>query len=476
MAGEDVRHSVRSRVIRWGVVLLAGAAVLVAPVPAGVTAESWRLLAIFVATMVGLVAQPLPGGAMVLLGVCALAVTRTVPPARALSGYADPVVWLVLSAFMISRGMIKTGLGRRIALYFVKLIGRTSLGLGYALATADGVLASIIPSNGARSGGIIFPIAKSLVETYDSHPGPTARRLGSYLMVLLYNTDVIVCAMFFTGQASNAIIAGFARETTGLALTYPTWLMGSIVPGIVSFLIVPYVFFRLYPPQITETPAAAELARRELEAQGSLTRAELLMLAVFALVMILWMTTRIHRLDAAVPALVGVCVLLLTRVLDWTDVITESAGWDVFIWYGGLVGMAKLLGETQVTTVFAQWTAGWIGGWEWWAALGVILLVYFFAHYGFASITAHATAMYIPFLAVTVAAGAPPWVAVLSLAYFSNLCASLTHYGTTPGPIYFGAGYVPQTTWWKLGLVAALINIPIWAFIGVAWWKIIGLW
>ncbi len=82
----------------------------------------------------------------------------------------------------------------------------------------------------------------------------------------------------------------------------------------------------------------------------------------------------------------------------------------------------------------------------------MLLLIYFYAHYGFASITAHATAMYTPFLVVILAAGAPPYLAVLSLAYFSNLDASLTHYGTTPAPIYFGAGYVKQRTWWLLGL------------------------
>jgi divalent anion:Na+ symporter, DASS family len=475
----EVQGTVNARWLRWVIVLGAGALVMIAPVPAGVTPESWRVLAIFVATMVGLVAQPVPGGAVVLFGVCALAISLAVerqPPTKAFAGYGEPVVWLVLCAFMISRAMIKTGLGRRIALYFVRLIGQTSLGLGYALAAADGVLASIIPSNGARGGGIIFPIAKSLAETYDSKPGPSARRLGSFLMVLLYNTDVIVCAIFFTGQASNAIIAGFARQATGLDLNYPTWLMGSIVPGLVSLLIVPFVFYRLYPPEVKHTPGATELARRELDAQGPVSPHEKLMLGVFALVMILWITTRFHRMDAAVPALIGVCILLLCNVLDWNDVITEKGAWDVFIWYGGLVQMAKLLGESGITKVFANWTAGWIAGWQWGAALAVILLVYFFAHYGFASITAHATAMFIPFLTVTVAAGAPPWVAVLSLAYFSNLCAALTHYGTTPGPIFFGAGYVPQTTWWRMGLVASMINIPIWGLIGMVWWKILGLW
>ena len=484
MAGEERPSSTRSRWVRWALVLGAGAIVLLVPVPDGITPANWRLLAIFVATMVGLVAQPLPGGAMVLFGVCAIAIndaaralqSGTPVPMRAFAGYGDPVVWLVLCAFFISRGMIKTGLGRRIALYFVKLIGGTSLGLGYALAIADGVLASIIPSNGARAGGIIFPIAKSLAETFDSRAGPTARRLGSFLMVQLYNTDVIVCAIFFTGQASNAIIAGFAREASGLALTYPTWLLGAIVPGLISLMIVPYLFYRLYPPEIKRTPGATDLARRELAAQGPISRPEKLMLLVFAMVMVLWMTTRLHRFDASVPALAGVCVLLLTNVLDWNDIITEKGGWDVFVWYGGLVQMAKLLGESGITKAFADWTAGGIGGWAWWAALGFLALVYYFAHYGFASITAHSTAMYIPFLTVSIAAGAPPWVAVLILAYYSNLSAALTHYGTTPGPIYFGAGYVPQTTWWKLGLVASLVNIPIWALVGVVWWKVLGLW
>jgi DASS family divalent anion:Na+ symporter len=128
-----------------------------------------------------------------------------------------------------------------------------------------------------------------------------------------------------------------------------------------------------------------------------------------------------------------------------------------------------------VTRWFAQVTAGWITGWEWWAALGAILFVYFYAHYGFASITAHATAMFVPFLTVTVAAGTPPMLAVLLLAFFSNLCATLTHYGTTPGPIWFGANYVPQSTWWRMGLIASFVNIPIWIVVGLVWWKVLHL-
>ena len=123
-------------------------------------------------------------------------------------------------------------------------------------------------------------------------------------------------------------------------------------------------------------------------------------------------------LDYSVPPLLGVCVLLVSRVLDWGDILSERGAWDVFIWYGGLVRMAEGLGETGITKRFAETAASFTVGWKWAAALAVLLLIYFYAHYGFASITAHSTAMYTPFLVVILAAGAPPYLAVLSLAYF----------------------------------------------------------
>ncbi|HEX8774753.1 MAG TPA: DASS family sodium-coupled anion symporter [Pyrinomonadaceae bacterium] len=475
----------RSRLIKWAVVLASALVIAFAPVPDGITPQSWRLLAIFVATIIGCILRPVPGGAMVLIGVTALALSGALTVNEALRGYSDPIVWLVLAAFMISRGMTKTGLGRRIAFLFIRAIGKRSLGLGYALILTDMLLASVVPSTGARSGGIIFPIARSLAQAYDSEPGPTARRLGAYLMVLLYQCDVIICAMFLTGQASNVLIAKFAQQVTGINLTYSLWATGAIVPGLISLVVVPLLLYRIFPPEIRHTPAASEYADAELKRIGPMRWPEKIMLMVFGLVAALWIVGdklealtggRVGAIHYAVVALIGICVLLLTNVLDWEDVISERGAWDVFIWYGGLVRMAEALGETGITKRFAEAAAGLTSGWTWWAALGALLLIYFYAHYAFASITAHATAMYIPFLTVILVAGTPPYLAVLALAYFSNLDASLTHYGTTPAPIWFGAGYVKQRTWWWLGLVVSVPNILIWTVAGFLWWKLLGWW
>ncbi len=466
----------KGRLLRWAVVLLVAGGILLIPVPEGVTPQSWRLLAIFAATITGSIVQPIPGAAIVLLGVTALPLFNVMRVNEALTGYADPVVWLVLAAFFISRGMIKTGLGRRIAFLFIKAIGRHSLGLGYALASTETVLATVIPSTGARSGGIIFPIAKSLAEAYESRPGPTARRLGAFLMISVYQCNVIVCAMFLTGQASNPIIARFAQETTGIEITYARWAIAAIVPALLSLLIVPWLLYRVFPPEIKHTPAASEFASTELKAMGPMKWSEWLMLLVFGLVASLWITTKLHGIDYAVVAMIGISVLLVTGVLDWEDLITEKAAWAVFIWYGGLIRMAEALGQTGLTKRFAEAAAGLTTGWKWWLALASLLLIYFYAHYVFASITAHATAMFVPFLIVILAAGAPAYLAVLSLAYFSNLGASLTHYGTTPAPIYFGAGYTTQRQWWTLGLITSFVTIVIWSLVGFTWWKILGLW
>ncbi|MBW7932168.1 MAG: DASS family sodium-coupled anion symporter [Gemmatimonadaceae bacterium] len=469
-------HAVTHARWRWAAVVGTAALILAVPPPDGITMKSWELLAIFAATIVGSIARPVAAGAVVFLGVCAIALFNVLPPKEALGGYADPIVWLVLCAFFMSRGVLKTGLGRRIAFLFIRAIGKSSLGLSYALISTDTLLAAFVPSNGARAGGVIYPVATSLAEAYESHPGETARRLGAFLLFAIYQGDVIACSMWWTGQASNALIAKFTATATNIDFTYGKWILGAVVPGLVLLALMPLVLYRLFPPEIKHTPAAAQIAHDELARLGPMKRDERLMLAAFLLVAGLWMTTALHHINYAVVALLGISSLFLTKVLTWDDIIGERAAWDVFIWYGGLVRMAEALGDTGITRKFAEYAASMTVGWTWGAALAVLVLIYFYAHYGFASITAHATAMFTPFLVVVMAAGAPTMLAVALLAYTSNLSAGLTHYGTTPAPIYFGSHYITQRDWWLYGLILSVLGIAVYGTVGLAWWKVLGWW
>jgi DASS family divalent anion:Na+ symporter len=143
---------------------------------------------------------------------------------------------------------------------------------------------------------------------------------------------------------------------------------------------------------------------------------------------------------------------------------------------GALVGLADYLSKLGFIPWFAKTMAASIVGIPWLQAFIVLTVVYLYAHYAFASLTAHITAMYPAFIAVAVAAGAPPYLVALALAFMSNLCMSLTHYAAGPSPIYFGAGYVDQNTWWRLGFMVSVINLIIWVGLGSMWWKVLGLW
>jgi DASS family divalent anion:Na+ symporter len=125
---------------------------------------------------------------------------------------------------------------------------------------------------------------------------------------------------------------------------------------------------------------------------------------------------------------------------------------------------------------FAHAAAGLVSGWPWWWALAALVVVYLYAHYAFASLVAHVTAMFPAFFAVAIGLGAPPLVAALAFGVFSSLNAATTHYGTGPAPIVFGAGYLSQGRWWRIGFILSLVHLAIWLPIGFLWWKLIGLW
>jgi DASS family divalent anion:Na+ symporter len=463
------------------ITLAVGAIIWFLPMPEGVAAlekgeAAWHLLAIFVATIVGIILKPLPMGAVAIIGIMATAATGTLTITNALSGFANSTIWLIVLAFFISRGFIKTGLGARIAYMFMRLLGKRTLGLSYGLIATDLVLAPAIPSNTARAGGVVFPILQSVARAYGSNPQDgTERKIGSFLTIAAFQGTVITSAMFLTAMAANPLAAKLAAEV-GIDITWGTWALAAMVPGIISLLVVPWVLYKLYPPEITSTPEASEIARGKLREMGSLHLSEYVMFGAFVLLLVLWIFGAQLGIDGTTGALVGLGLLLVSGVLSWNDILNERGAWDTLVWFAALVMMASQLNSLGLIGWFGGEVGGAVEGVNWLVAFLVLSLVYFYSHYLFASNTAHVGAMYAAFLAIAIAVGTPPLLAALVLAFFSNLFSSMTHYGTGPAPVLFGSGYVPLATWWKFGLLISVINIVIWLGIGGLWWKVIGLW
>lgn len=457
-------------------VLLVGAFIWFSQVPEGLTVQSWHLFAIFVATILGFILQPLPIGSVALISVMLTALLGVLKPSEVLSGFSNGTIWLIVAAFLFAKGFIKTGLGRRIAYKLISLFGDSTLKLGYTLVLSDLIISPATPSNTARAGGILFPIVRSLASAFGSEPGASSRKVGAYLLKTTFQADAAISAMFLTSCAPNPLMVLLAAKTVGIEISWGMWALAAIVPGLVSLVVIPFVLYKLYPPEIKKTPEAKALARKELKQMGPMSKAEKIITGIFIGALLLWSTSQLTKIDPTVVALLGVSVMLVTRILEWDDVLGEKGAWDTMIWMGSLVALADFLNKTGFIPWFAENVGGSLDGISWIAALAILLIAYLYSHYFFASLSAHVTAMYAAFLAVAVTAGAPAYMTALSLAFLSSLMGGLTHYATGPAPVYFGAGYVEQGTWWRLGFIVSILNLLIWIGLGAVWWKVIGLW
>lgn len=453
-----------------------GAAIWFFPVPDGLKIGAWRLFAIFSATIAGFILRPVPIGSMSFISITFTILTQVLKPEEALSGFSASNMWLIISAFFFSRGLIKSGLGRRIAYNLIAKFGDSALKIGYILTLSELIISPATPSNTARGGGIIFPIARGLSSAFKSEPGATSRRIGAYLMQVGYQGNVITSAMFMTAMSGNPVIALLAAKALDINISWGLWAAAGIIPGVLSLIIMPYYLYKFFPPEITHTSEAKSLASVELQAMGPMTFTEKVVAAVFAGALLLWGTSQYTHMDATAVALLAVSCMLVSKVLTWQDVLEEKGAWDTFIWMGSLVGLAAYLSKLGFIPWLAKAVSANMAGISWIPAFFLVVVIYVYTHYGFASMVAHIVAMYSAFVTVMVATGVPPYLAVLSLAFMSSLCGSLTHYAAGPAPIYFGAGYIDQNTWWKHGFVISIINLVVWIGVGGCWWKILGLW
>lgn len=460
---------------RWVVPFAVAAVIWLLP-HHGFVASRWGLLCLFAATMAALITRPIAAGSLMISAIAVGALLRLFSIQDGLAGYGNVTVWLILSAFLFARGLVVTRLGERIAYRIVRRVGGSPLRLGYSIVLADLVMAPMTASNTARAGGILFPVTLNVARVFGSEPGPTASRIGCFLLLALYHGDLVVSAMFLTACAPNPLVADFVRQGSTVRLSWTMWALAASVPGMVALAAIPYLVYRLFPPVHVDTAAAQTLASERLAEMGPLSGRERRMLIVFCLVLALWIAGDWLAISPTTAALAGVAALLLTRVLDWRDIVEEKSGWDVFVWFGGLMMLAGQLEKAGFPKAFAQSLGAAIHGWPWVWALVLMLVVYLYAHYAFASLVAHVTAMFPAFFAAAIALGAPPLVTGVAFGVVSNVNAALTHYGTGPAPIVFGAGYVSQAAWWRTGLIVSIAHLLIWLPVGFLWWHVLGLW
>jgi len=464
--------------------------VYLVPTPAGLKDNQWHYFAVFVAVITGLVLESMPVGAVGLIGLTVAAVLGYVEsdPNKslrwALSGFSEGTVWLIVGAFIFAIGYRKSGLGKRIALVLVRALGKKTLGLGYAIAFADFILAPATPSNTARSGGTIYPIVSNIPKLYGSEPGPTAGRIGTYVMWTAFAATAVTSSMFLTALAPNAAALAIAKKTVGIDITWSQWFLGFAPLGILLMLLVPLLSYLICRPEIKDSPETVTWAANELKTMGPLSRNEWIMSALVLLAMFLWITGSnptiklpglgANYINATTVVFVIISLLLVTGVIDFNDIVSEKSAWEVFFYFTSLLTLASGLNDIGFVKWVAEGFARPLTSMS--STVAVILLValFFWIHYFFSSITSHAAAVLPVVLAVGMGIPSLPVPTLTLLCLYSlGLMGVISPYATGPAPMYYGSGFIGKGEFWRLGLIFGLVYFAGLLVIVMPWLNVI---
>ena len=462
--------------------LAVGVAIALSPAPQGLSPQAWRYFALFASVIAGMIAEPIPAGAIGLIGVVtagALRMVRATPAESttwALSGFANGTVWLVFAAYMFSLGYSRTGLGRRIALKLISVMGHRTLGLGYAIMLADVVLAPVTASSTARSGATVYPVVRQIPELYGSRPhDASARQIGAYLLYTAMAASIVTSSLFVTGMAPNVLALTLAHSVAGVTITWTDWFVGFAPVGVLLLAVLPLLLYRIYPPGIKNAPEAPIWARAQLGDMGPMSRAELTLMVLVLTALALWIGGG-RVIDPTMAAMLIVALMVVLGVVTWEQVLGNAEAWNVLVWFATVVTLAGGLAETGVVRWMAEAIAPALSGLGSYATIACLVGAFFVIHYLFASITAHTATLYAMFLAVAVRTNtASPKAWALLLGYSLGLMGILTSYASGQNPIYAGSGYISRRAFWLLGLSLGIIFFGAYMVIIVPWLRWLGV-
>ncbi len=472
--------------------LVVLAVLLCIPVPDGMPPQAWRYFAIFVAMIVGMILEPIPATAIsfIAMTVCVIGSNWVLFDAKeladpnfeagkqalkwGLAGFSSTTVWLVFGAFIFALGYEATGLGRRIALIMVKFMGKRTLTLGYAIVIIDILLAPFTPSNTARTGGTVFPVVKNLPALFESYPNdPSSRRIGGYLMWMMVISTSLSSSMFITGAAPNVLGVEFVSKIAGVHIGWMQWFLAFLPVGLILLIVAPWLSYVLYKPGVTKSNEVAIWAVGALKEMGGLTKKELTLIVLVLLSLCLWVFGN-SFIDATAVGLLAVSLMLILHVVAWKDITKYSSAWNTLVNLATLVVMANGLTRSGFIKWFADTMSHHLSGFSPSATVVALVLVFYFSHYLFASLSAHTATMMPVILAVAMGLPGLPMAELSMLLVLSiGIMGVLTPYATGPGVIIYGCGYVKSKDYWRLGGIMGVLYISMLLLVG---WPLMKLW
>lgn len=396
--------------------------------------------------------------------------------AFAVSGFASPSLWLLVTGFVISIAMTRTGVAKRIALLMMKRFGKTPAGAIGASMLANFLIAPLTPSNTARTAAML-PIIEGIATAYNAKPGKS--QFGKALALATTFTSNITGSAFLTGTIPNPVSLGLIAAAAGASTftTWSYWALAAVPTNILILCATLWLCLKMFPPEVKNLPGGMDYVDKQLAEMGPMSLPEKKSVLYFLIALALWSTDSIHKFDSSMVAFFAGLLIFLPRigVLDWKET-EKSLPWELFVYFGGVLTLSGVLMQTK--------------SFEWiikacMAALGLqsmsmmpllIILIGFsiFSHVIWSTTTAMCGVMIPIYVGLAQAMGFPIIAFCMPLAIMMAYALFLP-FNTMGNIILFGTGYYTVPEQLKSSIALGFIIWGLWIVTAFTWWKWIGL-
>ncbi|MFT4637630.1 MAG: sodium-dependent dicarboxylate transporter 2/3/5 [Verrucomicrobiales bacterium] len=440
--------------------------------PEGLSPEGTAVLASTAWIAIWWITEAMPIAATALLPIVLFPLTGALQLQATTTSYGHRYIFLYIGGFLLAIAIEKWGLHKRIALNIIHAIGTnvTSIILGFMIATAS---LSMWISNTATSV-MMLPIGMAIIAQLRDNPATEVnenRKFGKALMLGIAYSASIGGMATLVGTPPNLVLAGVVQGLYGIEITFSQWISFGLPISLVLLALCWFYLTRIaFSFDQKSFPGGRAEIKQQLKAFGSMSFEEKLVLVVFSLTAMAWISRSFlqkelgwfPRLDDTIIAMIAGLILFLlptkkgkgTALLSWED--TKNLPWGIVLLFGG--GMA--LAEGFKSSGLAAWVGGQMTLLE---GIPLILLVLILvASVNFLTeITSNlaTTSMLVPILApMALAINVHPFILLVSATVASS-CAFMLPVATPPNAVVFGSGYLRIPDMVRVGLWMNLISI-----------------
>jgi solute carrier family 13 (sodium-dependent dicarboxylate transporter), member 2/3/5 len=467
---------------KWGipVAIIVVLLLLLMPAPNGLEPAAQKSIAIFAGALVLWITTPIPIYLTSLIAILLLPLVGAVEDQEVAFGTLGfDVIWLMVSAFVLTSAMMKSNLGRRFSLWMVTKFGKTPTRTLAVLVVINFVLAFFVPSTTARAT-LMMPIALILLEVYKAIPGKS--KLGKVMMLQGLQADALATSGVMTATSGNIIAVGFINEQAGGHVGYMDWLFASMPAAIITMTITFFIGLKLFSIKDEGTfENVMDTLKGELKKLGSFSVAEKKAAVIFILTVLLWATGDYHEdwfgfeISTEQTAVIAALLCLLPKVgmLEWKD---ANIKWELMIFAAGAYAAGNALDESGGAVWLIGKVVDGLGIDQMNHAMVAIVVIFLsmYSHLIFTSKTVRVTILIPAFIALAKTLGMDPVPLALAAAMTMTFTITLPPHSKV-NTIYFSTDYFTIVDQVKYAVVTCFIGASVICLAYFTWFGLLGL-